>query len=481
MGAEAPTPDRQRRILVVDEATAAFGLKLFLEDRGYTVETASTGQAGVERFAGGVFDVVVADLLLPDIRGFDLLEKLKAHDPAAEVIVITGDGSMSGAVGAVEAGAFYFIQRPFEPEALRALVDRALEHRWVKAEAERLRHTLLRRELYCGIVGHSKPMQHIFDLIEAVAKSDANILIAGESGTGKELIANAVHLKSLRAKHHFVKINCAALPKELIENELFGHVKGAFTGADREKPGLIEAARGGSLLLDEIAEMPTALQPKLLRVLQERRYQRLGSEQTVEADFRLISSTNRRPSEALDQGLLRADLYYRIATITIEVPPLRERPEDIPLLADRMLKRQTEKYSKPVAAFTSAAAAALLDYHWPGNVRELENVVERAVLLSSGASIKVSDLHFRTRPALATGTAPSVPPRAAPALPTPSAEVSGENGSFCVPFGMSLDEIERRVIEQALYRTGGNKQAAATSLGIYRARLYTMLKKYGLG
>jgi transcriptional regulator with PAS, ATPase and Fis domain len=324
-------------------------------------------------------------------------------------------------------------------------------------------------------------MQHIFDVIESVAKSDANILIAGESGTGKELIANAIHLKSLRAKHRFVKINCAALPKELIENELFGHVKGAFTGADRDKPGLIAAAAGGSLLLDEIAEMPVELQPKLLRMLQERQYQRVGSEQTVKADFRLISSTNRQPTDALDQGLLREDLYYRIATVTIEVPPLRERPEDIQLLADGMLKRQAEKYARPVTAFTSSAGAALLGYDWPGNVRELENVVERAVLLSSGTSIKASDLQFRTRGASASKAARPVPPREEPPATTAPAEASHENGNFYVPFGMSLDEIERRVIEQALNRTKGNKQAAATSLGIYRARLYTMLKKHGLG
>ena len=482
MGTKAALAKRERRILVIDEATAALGLKLFLADRGYSVETVSTGQGGVERFSRGLFDVVVIDLLLPDMAAFDVLEKIKLRDEEAEVIVITGYGSASGAVDVIKAGAFYFIQRPFEPEGLQALIDRALEHRWVKSEAERLRHVLLDRDLNCGLVGRSKAMQDMFELIESVGQSDANILIAGESGTGKELIANAIHLKSARAKNNFVKINCAALPKDLIENELFGHVKGAFTGADREKRGLIAAASGGSLLLDEIAEMPLELQPKLLRVLQERQYQQLGSEKIVEADFRLIASTNRRPSDALEQGLLREDLYYRVATITIEVPPLRDRPEDIQMLADHMLRRHAEKYAKPVTGFTSGAGAALFGYNWPGNVRELESVVERAVLLSRGTTIDEPDLQFnghRSTRVVNPDSQDAMGQAVAEAV-APADGGARSNGDFHVPFGMPLDEVERRVIEQTMERTKGNKQAAATALGIYRARLYTMLKKHNV-
>jgi DNA-binding NtrC family response regulator len=498
------------RILVIDdEPTVTDGLRLLLNDAGYRVETAATGQQGVALFNGGEFDLVVTDLALPDVEGFQVLKAVKEKDSSVEVIMITGYGSVDRAVEAVKAGAFYFVEKPFEPEGLLMLVERALDRRALKADKDQLIKRLSGRDSYHEIVGRSKSMQDIFELIESVAKSDANILIVGESGTGKEMIANAIHYNSLRAKQNFVKVNCAALPKELIESELFGHTKGAFTGAARDKEGLIGAADGGSLLLDEIAEMPVELQPKLLRVLQERQYLRLGSEKPVKVDFRLISATNRAPAEAIKDQMLREDLFYRISTITIEVPPLRKRPEDVQLLADTFFKRFQAKYSKSVTGFAQSAYDAMFAYEWPGNVRELENAIERAVLLSQGTLVDAKALPAEVQAARPVMSAASAAASAAPAPQPPSAQppaasqpgsasaqalppvagtdqppvvapVAQQPGGLYVPPGMTLEEIERNVIYQTLQRTKGNKQAAANALGIYRPRLYSKIKKYNL-
>lgn len=325
------------------------------------------------------------------------------------------------------------------------------------AETESMRRQLSTRNEYFNIIGASKQMQMIYETIESVAKSDANVLIVGESGTGKELIANAIHYNSLRAKKPFIKVNCAALPKELIESELFGHTKGAFTGAHADKDGLVQHAAGGSLLLDEIAEMPVELQPKLLRVLQERSYRRVGSEKTYAVDFRLITSTNRPPADAIRDGLLRDDLFYRISTITIHVPPLRERVEDTQLLAEHFLKMYARKYSRPISGISQAAYARLFAHTWPGNVRELQNVLERAVLLAKGNKIEPIDLPFDN------GAVP---------------EQSAQTAAWDVPPNMTLEDLEKIVIERTLQRTGGNKQAAANLLGIYRPRLYSKIRKY---
>jgi transcriptional regulator with PAS, ATPase and Fis domain len=302
-------------------------------------------------------------------------------------------------------------------------------------------------------------MQTIYETIDAVAKSDANVLIVGESGTGKELIANAIHYKSLRARKPFIKVNCAALPKELIESELFGHTKGAFTGAHADKEGLVQHAAGGSLMLDEIAEMPVELQPKLLRVLQERSYRKIGSEKTYAVDFRLISSTNRPPADAIRDALLRDDLFYRISTITIHVPPLRDRSEDIQLLTEHFLHMYAQKYDRQIAGVSQAAYQRLFGHTWPGNVRELQNVIERAVLLAKGNRVEPVDLPFDN------GSLP---------------EGSPAGTGWDVPPNMTLEDIERLVIEKTLQRTGGNKQAAANLLGIYRPRLYSKIRKYNI-
>jgi len=447
---------KEDKILVVDdEPSITDGLRLLLGAEGYDVETASQLSAGRTAIEQQPFDLVLTDLQLPDDHhgGLSLLRTVKEVSPETEVIVITGHGSISEAVEAIKLGAFYFVEKPFEPEQISVLIEKALERRRLLSESQNLRRHFQRRE-YSSIIGASKAMQMIYETIESVAKSDANVLIIGESGTGKELIANAIHFNSLRASHEFVKVNCSALPKELIEAELFGYVKGAFTGAIQNRTGLIAQAKGGSLLLDEISEMPIELQPKLLRVLEERRFRPVGSTDTFEADFRLICASNREPRDAIKEGLMREDLFYRVSTITINVPPLRERSEDLQLLTDFFFNKFKEKYNRPLQGFSQAAYQRVFSHRWPGNVRELQNAIERAVLLAKGVRIEPEDLPFGEQ----------------------VGEVSADN--FYVPPNMTLEEIERLVIGQTLQRTRGNKQAAAQILGIYRPRLYSKIRKY---
>ena len=448
------------RILVIDdEPMMADSLKQNLSEEGYRVDTASTGAEAIEQFDTAGHHLAICDIQLPDMDGIEVLRHMKDTHPATEVIVVTGYGTVDRAIVATKAGAFWFLEKPFEYEVLQKLVEKALERQELIAETDTMRQRLTTRTEYFNIIGGSKQMQTIYETIESVAKADANVLIVGESGTGKELIANAIHYNSLRAKKPFIKVNCAALPKELIESELFGHTKGAFTGAHADKDGLIQHAAGGSLMLDEIAEMPVELQPKLLRVLQERSYRKIGSEKTHAVDFRLICSTNRPPADAIRDGMLRDDLFYRISTITIHVPPLRERAEDIQLLAEHFLKMYSRKYQRPITGISQAAYQRLFSHTWPGNVRELQNVLERAVLLAKGGKIEPVDLPFDN------GSLP---------------EKAGGGVAWDVPPNMTLEEIEKLVIEKTLQRTGGNKQAAANLLGIYRPRLYSKIRKYNI-
>jgi len=377
--------------------------------------------------------------------------------PTAEAIISRKEMGRK-AVEMNESGGLHLVEKQFGLDIVQAPVKPASErHSFIK-ESVGLRHSAQEREACSDIIGRSEPMRNIFEMIEAVAKSDANILITGESGTGKELIANAIHRNSHRAGGPYVKVNCAALPKDMIESEIFGHTRGAFTGAQRDKKGLIAQADGGSLLLDEIAEMPLELQPKLMRALQEKAYYRLGSDRPVEVDFRLICATNRNPPDAMRNHQLREDIYYRISTITIEAPPLRERAEDVQLLADHFLKRFSDRYDKQIQAFSQSAIQAMLNYNWPGNVRELEGVIERAVLLSKSDEIEASDLPFVTT----------------------SVSAIASQREFVLPPNMKLKDIERKVILQTLQRAKGNKQAAANILGIYRPRLYSLIRKHNL-
>ena len=448
------------RILVVDdEESTADSLKINLVEEGYSVDTAATGGQAIELFDQGGHHLAICDLQLPDMDGLEVMRHVKDARPNTEVIMVTAHGTTSRAVEATKAGAFDFVDKPLDFEELSIRVQNALKHRELIDENASLRRQMSTRSEYFNIIGSSKSMQTIYETIDAVAKSDANVLIVGESGTGKELIANAIHYKSLRARKPFIKVNCAALPKELIESELFGHTKGAFTGAHADKEGLVQHAAGGSLMLDEIAEMPVELQPKLLRVLQERSYRKVGSEKTYAVDFRLISSTNRPPADAIRDGLLRDDLFYRISTITIHVPPLRDRNEDIQLLTEHFLHMYAQKYDRQIAGVSQAAYQRLFGHTWPGNVRELQNVIERAVLLAKGNRVEPVDLPFDN------GSLP---------------EGTSATAGWDVPPNMTLEDIERLVIEKTLQRTGGNKQAAANLLGIYRPRLYSKIRKYNI-
>jgi two-component system, NtrC family, response regulator HydG len=486
---------RTARILVIDDGTSRLDpLTLSLRESGYAVEEASSDAEGLSRARRSDFDVVVTAIRE---QNFEVVARMKEVNAATEVIVVSSCDRH--AAEAIEAGAFYVARRSVETARLHVLVERALEKRTFAAETLALRDALdgekraVRRverataastrsalgtalgKPSVDIVGRSAPMREIYALIEAVAASDANVLIIGESGTGKELVANAIHAGSLRAGERFVKVDCATLPHELIEAELFGHGKGAFTGAASARRGLIAEADRGSLLLDEVGEMPMDLQPKLLRVLQEREYRPLGAGKPIPVDFRLIASTNREPLEAMRVGLLREDLFYRISTITIAVPPLRERSGDIDLLAESMLKRFAGKYGKTITGFSSNACEAMHDHAWPGNVRELENAIEHAVLLTRGATVEAAALPIVVprRPRLLAAIVPIIARGDDYALATSSSAVS-------VPSGMTLAQIEREVIAQALRRAKGNKTAVASALGIYRPTLDGKIRKYRL-
>src|SRR6186713_1358734 len=449
------TVKRKKRVLAIDdEPSMTEWLKILLEHEGYEVRTALIGARGEELFRTWRPDAVVTDMMLPDVDGIELVRKFKQLEPEAEVIVITGQGNIPRSVEAVKAGAFDFLEKPIDAERLIDKLEKAIKQKTLLDENEQLKQRLQDRYKFQNVIGKSKKMQELFELIESVAASEANILIQGDNGTGKELIANAIHYNSKRSKGPFIKINCAAIPKDLIESELFGYKKGAFTGAQMDKEGLFEMAEGGSLLLDEIGEMPPYLQTKLLRVLQEREYRPIGSDRIVHVDFRLICATNIDLDSALRDGRLREDLYFRINTITLRVPPLRERTEDIPLLCDYFLEKYRQRHGRNVKSIAPAAYHVLIRHRWPGNVREIENVVERGVLVSKGSEITVNDLPESLRTENATTT------------------------EFVIPPHRTLAEIEKMAILQTLQRTNWNKQEAAQILGLYRPTLYSKMKKH---
>jgi DNA-binding NtrC family response regulator len=452
---------QRRRVLVVDdEPMVTDWLKMIIEQAGngnggYEVRSAAVGSRAMEIFRTWRPDVVLLDIVLPDIDGIELLRQLKAIDPSPEMIVISGVGTITRALEAGQAGAFYFLEKTdLDPSGLVSILDRATDLQGERQQFERLKEQVRDQYAFSNIIGKSKKMRELFELVDAVAASDANILIQGENGVGKELIANAIHVRSGRAKGPFIKINCAALPKELIESELFGYKKGAFTGATTDKVGLLELAAGGSLLLDEIGEMPLLLQTKLLRVLQEREYRPIGSDRLVKVDFRLICATNVDPDAAIKDGRLREDLYFRINTVTLRVPPLRERSEDLPLLCAHFLEKFNGRYQKNVKGISPAAYHLLIRFRWPGNVRELENAIERAVLVAKSSDVQPQDLPDSIR---GDGAAEE---------------------TFTVPPHHTLAEIERMAVVQTLQRTNWNKQEAAQILGLYRPTLYSKIKKH---
>lgn len=447
----------QPRILIVDdEPSVADALTVILTDEGYAVETASHMATARSLLRAQAFALIFMDLRLPDGTGIDLLDAVKQESPATEVILMTGHGSLEITIEAIKKGAFYYIEKPFTPDQVVMLTRRAMQFIAIHQENCRLRSTLRSEAQAFGIIGSSPRMRQIYETIRATAASEATVLIEGESGTGKELIATAFHLQSKRAAAPFVKINCAAIPRELIESELFGYRKGAFTGADRDKRGLIEAAAGGTLLLDEVAEMPMHLQTKLLRVLQERKVRRIGDERESAVDFRLVAATNRDTLQAMRDNLLREDLYFRISTIKVKVPPLRERFDDLVLLANEFLRRYCGKYNKSIRGISPPAFALMSRYDWPGNIRELESVVERAVLFCAADHLQPEHLPEHMQSAHAKKLAFEIPPY------------------------LTLEEIEREVIQQTLTRTGGNVKKTAQILDLHRPTLYRKLKRFRL-
>ncbi len=498
-----------KALVIDDDVSTLEFMKFRLKDEGFDVTTAERGQKGLDFVRETEFDIILTDLNLPDLNGIEMVKQCKQISPDTEIIMITGFGSMEKAIEATKAGAFHYVEKPINFDELNLLIGKAVERKQQTKEIKELRGKLSSRTSYEGIIGGSRTMQGIYEIIDSVAESEANILILGESGTGKEVIANAIHYKSHRSKKPFVKVNCSALPKDLIESQLFGHTKGSFTGATSDKSGFIGQANTGSLLLDEIAEMPIELQPKLLRVLQERVYYRVGSDKPQEVDFRLICATNRTPFEAIQDSALREDLYYRINTIEIKIPPLRERMEDIPMLAEHFLEMYAEKYKGKANKFSQHAFDQMLNYNWRGNVRELQNTIERAVLLCKKDSI--SELNIpKTSTEPVTFTYSSHPELKSENIvnnfSTDGAgsektglhngrEMSAENlfeevGKLVVenlpePIDGTeqkdvFDSLETGVVLAALKRTNGNKQAAANLLGLYRPRLYGMIKRHNL-
>jgi DNA-binding NtrC family response regulator len=445
-----------RKILVVDDEPSVTGsMELILSEGGFEVLTANSFASSTAILNQTRVDLVITDLRLSDATGIDLIKHIKKSTPDVEVILMTGYGSLDITIEAIKAGAYYYLEKPYTADRLFTLVDRALQLIELKHENESLKRTIAGDSETFGMIGRDPRMHQIFETIQTAAPSDASVLIEGESGTGKELIATAFHAQSQRAAAPFIRINCAALPNELIESELFGYKKGAFTGADRDKRGLIEAANNGTLLLDEIAEMPTHLQTKLLRVLQERRLRRIGDEKEIDVNFRLVSATNRNTLALLDEGLLRKDLYFRISTIKIKVPPLRERLDDVPVIAGRFLIRFNEQYGKQIREISPETVARLVSYDWPGNIRQLESVIERAVLFCSGTELLPN------------------------CLPEEFQD-SASSSTFVIPPLLPMEEIERQAIMQTLERTHGNIKKTAQILRFPRPTFYRKLKKLGI-
>lgn len=448
--------DSPYRVLVVDDEVSVTGaLEVVLGDAGYEVSTAQSIAEATRLLNGHSFDLIITDFRLSDATGIDLLAQIKRDSPDTEVILMSAYGSLDITIEAIKRGAFYYLEKPYAPDSVLTLTKRALQFAAMRRENQTLKRTLAGESEAFGMVGRDPRMREIHETIRTAAPSDASVLIEGESGTGKELIATAFHTQSQRASRPFIRINCAAIPHELIESELFGYRKGAFTGADRDKRGLIEAAHGGTLLLDEIAEMPLHLQTRLLRVLQERRIRRLGDEQEIPVDFRLLSATNRDTSQLLAEGQLRKDLYFRVSTIKIKVPPLRERLDDVLLLAKRFLERYSRQYDKNIRDISPETVALLTAYDWPGNIRELESAVERAVLFCQGAALL-----------------PDCLPESLQAAPP--------GYRFVVPPYLSMAEIEREAIVQTLERTSGNVKKSAEILRFPRPTFYRKLKKFGI-
>ncbi|PYI41821.1 MAG: hypothetical protein DMF12_08805 [Verrucomicrobia bacterium] len=454
-------------LIIDDERPVLMTLEALLKRHGYHVDTAPTAAQGLKLLKSKSPTLVLLDLRLPDADGLEMLDRIKSEVPKVQVIILTAHDSLHNAIESIKRGAYHFISKPYAPEELLSLVEKALEKQFLLRKTEELREKTEQLEKRLEIaearptpIFKSKPMQEIEELIDAMAPSDASVLIVGESGVGKEVIANTIHARSRRAGQSMVKLNCAAFPQTMIEGELFGYLKGAFTGAMHDFPGMIAAANDGTLFLDEISDMPPDLQTRFLRVLQERDYRPLGSTQTMKADFRAIASTNRPIAQALAENRLRSDLYYRLNTFQIEVPPLRKRKEDIPPLIAQFVKQFSQQLGKPEPDISPDAFQKLLDYSWPGNVRELQNAIEYAVVLTRQGMIDVKELPTE--------------------IQLPPALQQAELGALPRSGVQTLDDVERNAILQALAECRGNKKKAAELLGIQRPTLYNKMKRYAI-
>ena len=446
----------KKRVLVVeDEEKLRRVVELQLVSAGCEVDKAATAEEGVKVVDRA--DLVLTDLRLPNMDGLGLLALIRRQNAQVPVVVMTAYGSIETAVECMKAGATDFLLKPFSLDHLMQVVHKALEVRALRDENRQLKEELGRRYEYDNIIGRSEPMQEIFATIERVAPTRATVLLAGESGVGKDLIARAIHFHSPRRDRPLVKINCTAIPENLMESELFGYEKGAFTGAVTSKPGKFEQADTGTVFLDEIGDVPGPIQVKLLRILQEREFERLGSNVTRHTDVRIIAATNQDLRAALEQGTFREDLYYRLNVVPLNIPPLRERKQDIPFLANHFIRKLAADSGSAVESITDAAMERLMAYHWPGNVRELENVIERSLVLCRGSQLDAGDVRLESAPR----------PRS-------------QNGQHFLPEGLTLDQYEQELIREALRRADGNKSHAARLLGLTRNALRYRLTQMGL-
>ena len=455
-----------KRILVADdERSMRELLAIVLRREGYEVVVAENGQTALAVLAKGHVDLLISDIKMPDMSGVEVLRAAKVADAGLPAIMMTAFASTETAVEAMRLGACDYLVKPFDVDELKLKVREKLEARQLRQENVLLKRALHQTHSMAGIIGGSSSMLAVFDLIESVAKTTSTVLVTGESGTGKELVARALHFHSLRRDRPFVALNCGALPETLLESELFGHMRGAFTGADSLKKGLVEVAEGGTIFLDEIGEMTPMMQVKLLRVLQERRFRRVGGTDEISADIRVVAATNQDLPKLVSEGRFREDLYYRINVIPVQLPPLRERREDIPLIAEHFLTKFREQMGKPLVAISGEAMALLEQYHWPGNIRELENVIERAVALERTPTILAESLPLQVQGPQGASQAPG--------------DVSSlPEGGFDLE--EHVQNVERRYLAQALERAGGVQVRAAEMLGMSFRSFRYYAKKYNL-
>ncbi len=444
-------------LIADDDPIIRKSLREMLRLEGYEVDTAADGSEALKKLGQSGFDVVITDVKMPAVGGFELLSKIKSFSPDTVVILMTGYGSIEDAVNGIKAGAYEYITKPLNDNEIKLVIDRSLEHMRLRKENDNLKRSLGLRFNLNNLLGRDVKMQKVFNLIETVAGTEATVLIHGESGTGKTMVARCIHHNSPRRNAPLVEISCGALPENLLESELFGHVKGSFTGAVATKFGKFEAAKAGTIFLDEVDVLPLLLQVKLLRVLQDRKFEKVGSNETITADVRVIAAANQDLETLIERGKFRRDLYYRLNVVPVYLPPLHERVGDIPILAENFVSKYAERNHKDVVGISEQAVERMCRYSWPGNVRELENAIERAIILSKGRHLTLEDF-----------------PDALQDESKPEQDVA-KIGSL----KEELDVAERRIVEAALKQNNSNRHKTAAMLGINRTTLYHKMKKYG--